>query len=320
MKALVQDAYGPPRDVLRLREADPPEPGPRQVLVRVAAASVNPADVFLSTGRPWLVRLGAGLRRPRRTIPGGDVAGVVEAAGAEVTRFRPGDAVFGRCVGAFAELAVAAEDDVAAKPAAMSFEAAAAVPLAGTTALQALRDVARVRPGQRVLVVGAGGGIGGFAVQLARHFGAEVTGVCGTASVDRVRSLGAGRVIDHTREDFTAGDDRYDVILDNVAARPLSRVRRVLAPAGVLIPNSGRGRLAGLDRIVAARLTGLVVRQRMATFIARDSRDDLVTLAGLVEAGALVPPVGATYPLAAAADALAEVAAGHARGKLIVVP
>ncbi|MET7425993.1 NAD(P)-dependent alcohol dehydrogenase [Dactylosporangium sp. NPDC005555] len=317
---MVQDVYGDPRDVLRLRDADPPAPGERQVLVRVAATSVNPADVYFVTGVPRLVRLGTGLRRPRRRIPGGDVAGVVEAAGPGVTRLRPGDAVFGRCTGAFAELAVAAEDDLAAKPEAMTFPDAAAVPLAGTTALQAIRDVARVRAGQRVLVVGAGGGIGGFAVQLARHFGAEVTGVCGTGSVQRVRALGADHVIDHTREDFTAGDTRYDVILDNVAARPLPRVRRVLAPAGVLIPNSGRGRLAGLDRIVAARLTGLFTRQRMATFVARDRRDDLVTLAGLVEAGALIPPVGATYPLADAAAALAEVAAGHARGKLVIVP
>ncbi|WP_327011443.1 NAD(P)-dependent alcohol dehydrogenase [Dactylosporangium sp. NBC_01737] len=319
---MVQDAYGAPQDVLRLRDADPPQPGEREVLVRVAAASVNPADVYFTTGVPRLVRLGTGLRRPRRAVPGGDVAGVVEAAGAGVTRFRPGDAVFGRCAagGAFAELAVAAEDDLAGKPEGMTFEQAAGVPLAGATALQAIRDVARVRPGQRVLVVGAAGGIGGFAVQLARHYGAEVTGVCGTGGVEHVRGLGAEHVVDYTREDFTAGDVRYDVILDNVAARPLSRVRRVLTPTGILIPNSGRGRLAGLDRIIAVRLMALTSRRRAGTFVARTRREDLTTLAALFEAGSITVPVGATYRLADAAAALAHVAAGHAHGKIVVVP
>ncbi len=320
MKAMAQQEYGLPAEVIRPVELDRPVPGKGEVLVSVRAAGVNWADWSLSTGVPWMVRLGYGLRRPRTGVRGSDVAGVVEQVGDDVEHLQVGDEVFGWCEGAFAEYARVPAEHLVPKPASTSFEQAAAVPMAGMVALQALRDVADVRAGQTVLVNGASGGIGTFAVQIANALGAEVTGVCSTGNVDLVRSLGPAHVIDYTETDFTDGDQRYDCILDIADNRSLAARRRVLAPEGTLIPNSGEGgRLVGsLGRIIAARVLSVFVKQSLHPFLSLPKRDDLVALAELIDSGRVTPVVGATFALADVAAALEYVGHRHAQGKTVI--
>ena len=320
MRAVVQHRYGPP-SVLEVSEVGIPSPGRGDVLVRVGAASVHPGDYFVMTGEPYVVRLVFGLRRPRYGIPGRDLAGVVAAVGKGVTTLRPGDEVFGwSTTGALAEFACVPAGNLVSLPADLSVVDAAAVPTSALTALQALRDIANVRPDQTVLITGASGGVGSFAVQIAKAFGAEVTGVCSTRNVDMVRSLGADHVVDYTRTDFTRTDKRYDVILDNVEAQPLAAVRRALRPTGTLIPNSGRGGrwLGPLGRIVTARVLSGFTRQQLRPFTSVGKRQDLLTLADLLTTGQVTPVIDRTYPLDEAADALRYVAAGHTRGKVVV--
>jgi NADPH:quinone reductase-like Zn-dependent oxidoreductase len=291
------------------------------VLVRVHAASVHPGDYFVMTGVPSIVRLAFGLRRPRHPIPGRDLAGVVAAVGKDVTGLRPGDAVFGwSTTGTLAEYACVPADQLVRTPANLSADQAAAVPTSGLTALQAIRDVAHVLPGQAVLITGASGGVGTFAVQIARALGAEVTGVCSTRNLELVQSLGAAHVIDYTRTDFTQAGRIYDVILDNVEAQPLQAVRRALAPTGTVIPNSGRGgrRIGPLGRFVKARARSLVTRQTLRPFTSIEKHQDLLDLAELLETGRLTPVIDRTYPLSEAAEALRYVGAGHTRGKVVI--
>lgn len=320
MRAAVQHRYGPP-SVLEVREVGIPSPGRGDVLVRVRAASVHPGDYFVMTGEPYVVRLVFGLRRPRHGIPGRDLAGAVAAVGEGVTALRPGDEVFGwSTTGTLAEYACVPADHLVSVPANVSVVDAAAVPTSALTALQALRRIADVRPGQKVLVTGASGGVGSFAVQIAKALGAEVTGVCSAGNVELVRSLGADHVVDYTTTDFTCGEKRYDVILDNVEAQPLAAVRRALTSTGVLIPNSGRGGrwLGPLLRIVRARLLSLFTRQRLRPFTSVEKREDLLALADLIATGQVMPVLDRTYPLDDAAGALRHVASGHTRGKVVV--
>lgn len=318
MRAVVQDRYGPPADVLRAADVAAPLPGPGEVLVRVRAASVNAADWHLVRGAPVFVRLASGLRRPKHPIPGTDVAGVVEAVAAGVTRLRPGDEVLGWCNGAFAEQAVAPEDHFVARPPAITFEQAAAVPLAATTALQGLRDRAGLRAGQSVLVIGASGGVGTFAVQIAKALGAEVTGACSARNVELVRSIGADHVVDYAREDVTAGPARYDVIFQlGGTASPLA-LRHRLNPGGTLVLSSGQGRLSGLDRIAKAALASPFVGRRLVPFLATWKPADLAAVAELLAAGTVVPVVDRTYPLAETPAAVTYVEAGHTRGKVVI--
>ena len=321
MKAIVQDTYGS-TDVLELRDIDKPEIADDQVLVRVHAAGVDRGVWHVMTGLPYPVRLaGYGLRAPKTPVPGMDLAGVVEAVGKDVTRFRPGDEVFGIGKGTFAEYARAPENKLAPKPANLTFEQAAAVAISGLTALQGLRDHGRVEPGQKVLITGASGGVGTFAVQLAKAFGAEVTGVCSTTKVDMVRALGADRVIDYTREDFADGQRRYDVILDIGGNPSLSRLRRALAPKGTLVIVGGEtgGRwLGGYDRQLRALLLSRFVSQKLATFISRENYQDLIALKELIESGKITPVIDRTYPLTEAPQAIRYLEQGHARGKLVI--
>ncbi|WP_292871174.1 NAD(P)-dependent alcohol dehydrogenase [Microbacterium sp.] len=321
MRAVVQHRYGP-ASALEPAEVAIPTPGRGEVLVRVGAASVHPGDHFVMTGRPYVLRLVFGLRRPRRMIPGTDLAGVVTAVGTDVTTLRPGDEVFGWTgTGALAEYAVVPADHLVPVPDGLSLAEDAAVPTSGMTALQALRDIAKVSPGDRVLITGASGGVGSFAVQIAKSLGAEVTGVCSTGNAELVRSLGADHVVDYTTTDFTRGDRRYDVILDNVESHPLADVRRVLTPTGTMIPNSGHGGrwIGPLGRILRARMLSAFTRQRLKPFTSLGKRDDLLVLADLLAAGRLAPAIERTYPLDDAAEALRHVASGHARGKVVVV-
>lgn len=320
MRAVVQRRYGPP-GVLESSDVNTPVPGRSEVLVEVRAASVHPGDYFVMTGQPYVVRLVFGLRRPRQGIPGRDLAGIVAMVGEDVTDLRPGDEVFGwSTAGALGQYVCVPADHLAPVPADVPLAHAATVPTSAMTALQALRDIANVRPGQKVLITGASGGVGSFAVQIAKTLGAEVTGVCRTRNVESVRSLGADHVIDYTRIDFTRDAQRYDVILDNVEAEPLAAVRRVLTPTGILIPNSGRGgRWFGpLGRIVKARVLSGFTRQRLRPFTSMGKREDLLTLGDLLATGQVTPVIDRTYPLADAADALGYVAAGHTRGKVVI--
>jgi NADPH:quinone reductase-like Zn-dependent oxidoreductase len=321
MKAIVQERFGPP-DALRLVDTDRPEVGAHDVLVRVHAAALNPADWHILRGDPLVARLiGIGLTKPKTLVAGSDAAGVVEAVGANVQGSRPGDEVLGFFRGAFAEYACAAEDMVVPKPASLTFEQAAGVPIAATTALRGIRDVGEVKAGQRVLVNGAGGGVGTFAVQIAAALGAEVTGVCSTGNVELVRSLGAAHVIDYTQEDFTAGSTRYDVILDNVSSLPLKRLRGVLTPKGTLVLNGGGspghvfGPVAGLLRAVVANL---FVSQRLRPLPSKQKREELLAVTELIEGGKLTPIVDRIYLLADTAEGLSYVEKGHARGKAVV--
>lgn len=320
MKAVVQRRYGPP-EVLEYTDVGRPVVGDGDVLVGVRAASVHPGDYFVMTGVPSIVRLAFGFRRPRSPIPGRDVAGVVEVVGAAVTDLRPGDEVFGwNTTGTLAEYASVPADQLVRKPGRLTMAQAAAVPTSAIAALQALRDIAHVQPGQAVLVTGASGGVGTFAVQIAKALGAEVTGVCSTRNMELVRSLGAAHVIDYTRTDFIRTGLRYDVIFDNVEAQSLSKVRRALTPTGTLIPNSGRGGLwvGPLGRVVKARARSLFTRQTLRPFTSFANRRDLLDLAELLETAQLTPVIDRTYSLSEAAEALRYVGAGHTRGKVVI--
>jgi NADPH:quinone reductase-like Zn-dependent oxidoreductase len=320
MKAMVQDNYGSV-ETLELREIDKPQIGDREVLIRVRAAAVNPADWAIMNGLPYIARPVYGLRRPGQTVRGTDVAGVVEAAGASVTRFRPGDTVFGWGRGSFAEYASASDDALELKPANVTFEQAAAVPMAGLVALQAVRDHGKVQAGHKVLINGASGGIGTFAVQIAKSLGAEVTGVCSTQNVDLVRSIGADHVIDYTKEDFTHRGERYDFILDNVANHSLSSLRRALTPTGTLVPNAGRFDnrwFAGGGRVIAANVVSRFVSQTLRPFLVSQNHADLVVLKELIESGKVTPVVGRAYPLSETPEAMDLVGEGHARGKVAI--
>lgn len=320
MRALIQDRYGPP-SVLEPTVVDIPAPGRGEVLVKVQAASVHPGDAFIMSGRPRIVRLAFGLGKPRRRTPGMDAAGVVAAVGQDVTSLRIGDRVFGRTTtGSLAEYARAREADLVPIPDRLSAAQAAAVPTSAMTALQALRDIAKLQRGQTVLVTGASGGVGSFVVQLAAAMGADVTGVCSGRNVELVRSLGAHRVVDYETTDLAGVGTQYDVILDNVEAQPLSAMRRILAPNGTLIPNSGNGGpwIGPLGRILAARLRSAFTRQRLTPFTSRGNRDDLLALAAMLSSGQVTPVIDRTFTLADAADALRQVATGHTRGKIVV--
>jgi NADPH:quinone reductase-like Zn-dependent oxidoreductase len=320
VKAIVQDRYGS-ADVLELGDVEQPVIGAREVLVRVRAAGVDRGVWHLMTGLPYLGRLAFGLRAPRNPVLGMDVAGVVEAVGDAVTALRPGDEVFGTCNGAFAEYAAVREDRCASKPAGATFEQAAALPTSAVTALQALRNQGRLQSGQRVLVIGAGGGVGSYAVQMAKAFGAHVTGVCSTAKVELVRSIGAAEVVDYTIADFADGGERYDLILDIAGNRRLGHLRRALSPRGTLVIVGGEGgdRLTGgLGRQFRAVLLSVVVRQRMRFFVAVARGPDLETIRELVESGAVRPAVDRTYPLADAPQAIRDLVEGRVRGKAVV--
>ncbi|EOY45096.1 Bifunctional protein: zinc-containing alcohol dehydrogenase [Streptomyces lividans 1326] len=323
---MVQERFGPP-DSLRLRDVDRPHAGAGQVLVRVHAAAVNPYDWHMLRGDPYVARMlgGMGLTRPKCPVAGLDAAGVVERVGADVRGFGPGDRVLGFCPGAFAEYACTTAPMLVPVPEGLTFEQAAALPMAAVTALRGIRTVGRVRSGQRVLVNGAGGGVGTFAVQIAAVLDAEVTGVCSAANTDLVRSLGAAHVLDYAREDFTDGRGRYDVVLDNVGNHPLRRLRRALTPAGVLVANGGGspgrvfGAVGAMLRLAAANA---VTRQRLRPILPATPdgpvHEDLSAVTALVDAGQVTPVVGRTFALADTARALRHVEEGHARGKTVV--
>jgi NADPH:quinone reductase-like Zn-dependent oxidoreductase len=323
MKAIVQDTYGS-ADVLEFTDIDKPVPTDDEVLVQVHAAGLHRGDWHAMTGLPYLIRIvvpDLGLRGPKVRVRGMDVAGRVEAVGRNVTRFQPGDEVFGWCDGSFAEYACAPEDNLAPKPATLTFEQAAAVPISGFAALQGLRDQGEVQPGQKVLIIGAAGGVGAFAVQLAKAFGAEVTGVCSTTQADLVRSIGADHVIDYTRDDVTDGTRHWDLILDTAGHRSLSQLRRALTPRGtlVVVGSEGRGRwLGGFDRSLRAPLVSRFVGQRLRMLASKPRQKDLQTLRELIEAGKLTPLIGGTYPLREVPEAIRQLEAGHTRGKLVI--
>jgi NADPH:quinone reductase-like Zn-dependent oxidoreductase len=323
MKAIVQDDYGTaPEEVLRLAEIARPTTGDDEILVRVAAASVDRGTWHLMAGLPYPLRAaGFGLRRPKAGNPGRSVAGTVESAGKDVTGFAPGDEVYGTCDGSFAEYARARAGRLAPKPASLSFEQAAAVPVSALAALQGVRDHGKVQAGQKVLIIGASGGVGTFAVQIAKASGAEVTGVCSTAKADLVRAVGADHVIDYTREDFADGQHRYDVILDIGGNRRLSHLRRALTPRGRLVIVGGEtdGRwLGGTDRQIRAQLLSPLVSQKLGTFIASENSADLMTLRDLIESAKIAPAIDRTYPLIQAPAAIRYVQEGRARGKVAI--
>lgn len=314
MKAIVINAYGSP-DVLEFKEVAAPAIKEDEVLVRVHAASLNAGNLFALRGSPWLIRFSVGLTRPKDYILGWDLAGRVEAVGSRVTRFKPGDEVFGAGIGTLAEYAHIAEHKLAPVPANLTFEQAAAVPTAAVAALLGLRDAGKVQPGQKVLINGASGGVGTFAVQIAKAFGAEVTGVCSTRNVDLVRSIGADHVIDYTREDFTRNGRRYDLILDNVASRSFADLRRALAPQGKIIPNSGH---AGMGYVFKAFALPLVMRQHESMYVAVPDSRNLALLKDLIEAGKIAPVIDRTYPLSETPAAFRYLVQEHARGKVVI--
>ena len=320
MKAIVFSRYGSP-DVLELTDVEKPAVGDDGVLVRVRAASVNPLDWHGMRGQPYLMRMSGGVRRPKENELGVDVAGEVEAVGKNVTQYRPGDEVFGVRSGAFGEYVRGTEEStLVPKPGGMTFEQAAAVPVAGMTALQGLRDKGQLQPGQHVLINGASGGVGTFAVQIAKAFGAEVTGVCSTANLEMVRSIGADHVIDYTREDFTKSGQKYDLILDIAGSRPLSSCRRVMTPSGTFVVVGGPGGrwIRPADRALKAILMNRFVSQRMLPFLSHASKDDLLVLKELIEAGKVTAVIDRTYPLSETPEAVRYVEQGHARGKVVI--
>ncbi|AII08203.1 NAD(P)-dependent alcohol dehydrogenase [Rhodococcus opacus] len=321
MRAVVQDVYGPP-EILELRDVEMPVPADDEVLVRVHAAGVDRGVAHLVTGLPYPLRLaGYGIRRPKAAVPGMDLAGRVEAVGRAVTGFRPGDDVFGIGAGTFAEYACAPAAKLAHKPAGLTFVQAAAIAISGLTALQAVRDHGTVTAGQAVLIIGASGGVGTFAVQVAKAYGAEVTGVCSTAKVDLVRSVGADHVVDYTREDFTRLGRRYDVVLDIGGNSSLSRLRRVLTPRGRLVIVGGEtdGRwLGGTDRQIRALALSPFASQTLCVFVSKEDGKDLLVLRDLVESGDLTPAIDRTYSLSEAATALRRLVDGQVRGKLVI--
>jgi NADPH:quinone reductase-like Zn-dependent oxidoreductase len=321
MRAITQSRYGTvPEDVMRLGQVARPGIGDDEVLIQVRAAGVDRGTWHVMAGQPYMMRLlGFGFRGPRNRMPGLDVAGTVVAVGPAVTRFAAGDEVFGIARGSFAEYAAAREGTLVRKPAALSFEQAAAVAVSGLTALQGLRDAGRIKPGQKVLVIGASGGVGSYAVQLAKYFGAEVTGVCGTAKADLVRSIGADHVIDYTRTDFADGERHYDLILDIGGNSRLSRLRRALTPRGTLVIAGGEGaRWTGIGRQLRALALSVLIRQRLTIIVSRHRQADLDTLRLLTEGGQVIPVVDRTYPLAEAPQAIRHLHAGHARGKIVI--
>jgi NADPH:quinone reductase-like Zn-dependent oxidoreductase len=321
MKAIVQDRYGS-ADVLEHRDIAAPVAAANDVLVRVHAAGCGPDVWHLMTGLPYFARLMVGFRKPKVGVRGWDLAGRIEAVGSAVTGFRPGDEVMGIAEGSFAEFAIARPDKLVPKPARLSFEQAAAVPISGVTALQALRDKAGVRPGQQVLVIGAAGGVGSLAVQLAKAFGAQVTAVCSTTKMDLVRSIGADHVIDYTREDFTDGQRRWDVIVDTAGRRPLAQLRRVLTRKGTLVIVGGDGGgpwTGGFFRgVLRAPLLSLFVGQKLGGLNAKVNQEDLRTVGELIEAGKLTPVIDRTYPLVETSQALQYLERGHPRGKVVI--
>jgi NADPH:quinone reductase-like Zn-dependent oxidoreductase len=317
VKAIVHRRYGSP-DLLTLEDLPRPEPGPSDVLVRVRAASVFAGDWHVIRGAPYFIRFATGLRRPRNPIPGIDLAGVVEEVGAGVTELRTGDEVFGFAGGSLAELVCVRAENLARRPTSLSLAQAATLPEAGMTALQAVRDHGRVRAGHHVLVIGASGGVGTFAVQIAKALGAEVTGVCGPSNAELVRSIGADHVIDYTTMDVTTAGVRYDVILQLAGTASPRRLRRALVPGGTLVLSSGQGRVAGVDRVLTAVVLDPFVRERLAVFVTRENGTDLGILSDMVAAGELRPVIDRTFPLAEAADALRYLEAGHARGKVVI--
>jgi NADPH:quinone reductase-like Zn-dependent oxidoreductase len=321
MKAIIQDTYGS-EEVLELRDIEDPMVGEKDVLVQVRAAGAGPDQWHIMAGQPYFARLMLGFRRPRERVRGWDVAGTVEAVGADVTAYRPGDEVMGVAPGSFAELAIAKADKLVRKPARLSFEEAAAAPVSGVTALHALRDKAKVRPGQTVLVIGAGGGVGTLAVQIAKAFGAEVTGVASTSKLDLVRSIGVDDVIDYTREDFTDGSRTWDVIVDTAGRRPLRRLRRALTRKGtlVVVGGDGGGRWTGgfFRGMLRGPLLSPFVGQRLGGLSSKENQEDLRALAELIDAGAVTPVVGRTYSLGETPEAIRQIATGHARGKLVI--
>ena len=321
MKAIVQDTYGT-ADVLKLRDIDMPEIREDEVLVRVHAAGVDQGVLHLMTGLPYLIRImGFGLRTPKTKVRGLDLAGEVEAVGTSVTQFKVGDEVFGTCDGSFAEYASTTEDKLVLKPANLTFEQAAAVPTSAFAALHGLRDQAEVQAGQSVLVIGAAGGVGTYAVQLAKAFGAEVTGVCSTTKVEMVRSIGADHVIDYTRDDFAQTDLRYDVILDIAGNRSLSLLRSLLTPAGTLVfvgGEEGDRWFGGTDRQIRGIVTSMFVKQKLKAFVSKDNQEDLVVLKELIENGKISPVIDRTYPLSGVPDAIRHLAEGGARGKVVI--
>jgi NADPH:quinone reductase-like Zn-dependent oxidoreductase len=323
MKAIVQDRYGGV-DVLQFRDIDQPVPTDDQVLVRVHAAGLDRGVWHVMTGLPYLIRFVVptlGLRKPKVPALGMDLAGRVEAVGKQVTRFQPGDEVFGWCDGSYAQYACASEDHFASKPTTLSFEQAAAVPISGFAALQALRDVGEVQAGQQVLVIGAAGGVGSFAVQLAKAFGAQVTGVCSTTQAGLVRSIGADQVIDYTRQDPTDGTRHFDLILDTGGHRSLARLRRALTSRGtlVIVGSEGRGRwLGGFDRQLRALVLSRLVGQRLRMLSSKPRQQDLQVLRELIEAGKLTPVIDRTYPLREVPEAIRHLVEGHGGGKVVI--
>src|ERR671916_489330 len=321
MKAIVRDAYGSP-DVLELREIDIPEIADDEVLVHVHAAGVGRDVWHVMRGLPYPIRIaGYGLRAPKNPVIGSDVAGVVETVGKNVSTFQPGDEVFGIGKGSYAEYVCAREDKLAPKPENLTFEQASVLAIMGSTALQALRDHGKVRPGQEVLVIGASGGVGTYAVQIAKAFGARVTGVCSTAKVEMVRSIGADNVIDYTQEDFAEDDQRYDLIVDIGGNSSLARLRRALAPRGtlVIVGGEGGGRwLGGLERQLWATMLSPFVSQKLGTFVSTPNYDDLLVLKDLIESEKVTPVIDRTYPLAEVPEAMRYLEGGHAKGKVLI--
>jgi NADPH:quinone reductase-like Zn-dependent oxidoreductase len=320
MRAAICTQYGTP-DVVQIADVEKPVPKDKEALIRVRAASVNPLDWHLKRGTPYIIRIITGLRKPKNTRLGVDVAGQVEAAGRNVSQFKPGDAVFGTCVGAFAEYVCASEQVLAVKPDNMTFEQAAAVPIAALTALQGLRDKGRIQPGQKVLVNGASGGVGTFTVQIAKAFGAEVTGVCSTRNVEMVRSIGADRVIDYTQEDFTKSGQRYDLIFDLVANHSLSACRHSLNPRGIYVAAGAlhdRPMIGILGRAIAALVLSWFVSQNFVMFIAKVNKEDLAILHEFMKAGKVVPVIDKLYRLSEVPEAIRYLEDRHARGKLVI--
>jgi NADPH:quinone reductase-like Zn-dependent oxidoreductase len=321
MKAAIYTQYGPPDVVVQITDVEKPVPKDNELLLRVHAAGVNPLDWRLMQGGPYLVRILLGLGKPKIKRPGVDVSGQVEAVGKNVTQFKPGDAVFGLCKGTFAEYACAPESAFVIKPDNITFEQAAAVPVAALTALQGLRDRGHIQPSQKVLINGAAGGVGTFAVQIAKSFGAQVTAVCSTRNVDMVRAIGADQVIDYAQEDFTNANERYDIIFDNVGNHSLSACRRLLNPKGTVLmvgDQTGRGILSLLTRLIAALVGSRFISQRFLVFIAKLNQQDLTTLCELMASGKVTPVLDRCYKLTDAAEALRYATEQHARGKVVI--
>ena len=321
MNAIVQDEYGAPLDVLSLQEVETPAVGDGDVLVKVRAAGVHIGDWLVGSGLPYMIRLGYGLTKPKNRVPGMEFAGVVETVGKNVDQFQSGDEVFGFSnAGAFAEYVSVSQDSLALKPANATFEQAAALPISGFTAIQAIRDKGQVEEGQKVLVIGASGGVGTYAVQIAKAYGAEVTGVCSTRNVDMVRSIGADHVVDYTQTDITEGEQQYDVILDTAGNRPLSDLRRALTPTGTLVIVGGSGGpwLMGVGRSLNAFALSPFTGQNLTMFLSKTTKEDLTALAELVDSGDVVPVIDGSYALAETAQALTHVGERHTRGKTVI--